>query len=104
MKRQGSGADNERRLDLATLVDGLCDLQVLAVELKMETSDALLRMAILDVRQATVSGECLMGGWTPPSRTLAGRQSFSTERGIDRSLAQSPADLRVPYTQRKSPA
>jgi hypothetical protein len=52
MKGHSSDAGGERRLDLATLEDGLCDLQVMAVELKMETTDALLRMAILDVRQA----------------------------------------------------
>lgn len=52
MQDQGSDAEGERRLDLATLEDGLCDLQIMAVELKMETTDALLRMAILDVRQA----------------------------------------------------
>lgn len=50
MQDQGSGG--KRRLDLATLEDALCDLQIMAVELKMETTNALLRMAILDVRQA----------------------------------------------------
>lgn len=46
------GASNERRDGLLTLEDGLIDMQNLSVELKMETTAALLRMAILDVRQA----------------------------------------------------
>jgi len=44
--------ETERRDKLLTLEDGLCDLQVLAVEAGAETTSALLRMAILDVRQA----------------------------------------------------
>lgn len=44
-------ASNDRRNELLTLEDGLIDLQELSVELKMETTAALLRMVILDVRQ-----------------------------------------------------
>jgi hypothetical protein len=44
--------DAERRDKLLALEDGLCDLQILAVEAGVETTSALLRMAILDVRQA----------------------------------------------------
>ena len=44
--------DAERRDKLLKLEDSLCDLQVLAVEAGVETTSALLRMAILDVRQA----------------------------------------------------
>jgi len=48
----GMGDDEaERRDKLLTLEDGLCDLQILAVEAGAETTSALLRMAILDVRQ-----------------------------------------------------
>lgn len=42
----------ERRDRLVTLEDTLCDLQILAVEAGLETTSALLRMAILDVRKA----------------------------------------------------
>jgi hypothetical protein len=43
--------DAERRDKLLTLEDALCDLQILAVEAGVETTSALLRMAILDVRE-----------------------------------------------------
>ncbi|WP_398471613.1 hypothetical protein [Tardiphaga sp.] len=43
--------DAERRDKLLALEDGLCDLQILAVEAGVETTSALLRMAILDVRE-----------------------------------------------------
>ena len=43
--------EDERRDKLLRLEDGLCDLQILAVEAGSETTSALLRMAILDVRQ-----------------------------------------------------
>ncbi len=46
------GAADNRRDGLLSLEDGLIDMQNLSVELKMETTAALLRMAILDVRQA----------------------------------------------------
>lgn len=51
----------ERRDKLLTLEDSLCDLQILAVEAGVETTSALLRMAILDVRQALGMGRRLDG-------------------------------------------
>jgi hypothetical protein len=42
---------NERRDGLLSLEDKLIDLQDFAVELRMETTAALLRMALLDVRE-----------------------------------------------------
>jgi hypothetical protein len=44
--------EDARRDKLTALEDGLCDLQILAVEAELEMTSALLRMAILDVRQA----------------------------------------------------
>ena len=52
MSEAYDGDANERRDGLLSLEDGLIDMQNLSVELKMETTAALLRMAILDVRQA----------------------------------------------------
>jgi hypothetical protein len=47
------GDDEDGARDrLLALEDGLCDLQILAVEAKLETTSALLRMAIMDVREA----------------------------------------------------
>ncbi len=53
----GDDADADRDR-LQTLEDGLCDLQILAVEAKLETTSALLRMAILDVREAMGFKRC----------------------------------------------
>lgn len=44
--------EDVRRDKLTALEDGICDLQILAIEAEMEMTSALLRMAILDVRQA----------------------------------------------------
>jgi len=44
--------DLEKRDKLLALEDGLCELQERAVEAGLETTSALLRMAILDVREA----------------------------------------------------
>jgi len=52
MSEAYDGAADDRRDGLLALEDGLIDMQNLSVELKMETTAALLRMAILDVRQA----------------------------------------------------
>ena len=51
----------ERRDKLLLLEDGLCDLQILAVEAGAEMTSALIRMAILDVRQILGFGKRLDG-------------------------------------------
>lgn len=51
-RRKMHDDEDARRDKLTALENGLCDLQILAIEAEMEMTSALLRMAILDVRQA----------------------------------------------------
>ena len=53
----GDDADADRDR-LQTLEEGLCDLQILAAEAQLETTSALLRMAILDAREAMGFKRC----------------------------------------------
>jgi riboflavin biosynthesis pyrimidine reductase len=83
------GEDLEKRDKLLALEDGLCDLQELAVEAGAETTSALLRAAILDVRQASASPNVLMDELPEqksPRRSGAGHESTKRLSQLKESL------------------